>query len=991
MLTFQILDGGEPFYVPLEGRPVVIGSDPTADIRLGEADVAPRHARVEPVRQGDATEWKLVDLTADSGDGAFPPTRVNGRDVAQVRLALGDRVEIGCAVLVLGQRVTRATTARDVLDDGLRATRSTRRRPESGGAPKKLIALIAVAVTLTALLVVFLGGDTRPGMLDLAQRHRKSGDFVRATEVLDALQKNWASGSESREAVLATERAAVEATRLATERERRRVEAEAATRPFAELLDELRAHESSADVAFAEAARIVRSELPEIRQQALARSGGTGTGTGTGGESRSPAVADGQAARPNDAPGGSSDAAPTVGAPADAATKDAVAKVIDQIDAMERAGEFGQAYELLVQGMATFPQADALRLRDRLDAMRVVARAEIDRRLAAANELVAAGRLADAVEGLRGPAARFPATGELGGLWSALGRLQSDLDAERTAELRPGARPVDAIDAQAKQLRNATIGSLTALLDDVRRAELACEWERAAELLRQGAESVRAKDPLFARLLDGKAADLGWIATFEDEIGERASQKPVDVTMRGAKTQLVGVSEHRWRFGGGEGDTAVAVLDVPIEVLSQVVDRAGSTPKARLGFAVLAYRNGAADLAEAQLARAWAAEGALADAIQDVVRRGRTEPPDPKGYALVKGRIVSQREITSERLAKEFESKLAQALTANDAQRAKIVEGILEGGPESLDALLLALQRKQKDIVARIEKHAFRKTVEKFAAERQKLDAAREHAKALIYDETAYFYPYRPPAVDEEKAKAYWPVQRDVDERVAVVRELWKSKERARVPKALLDDAASLRWIGSVLAEFGAADAAIAERTSWVRCLPDDGNLTLQTFSVDEAEKAKFALWQRIEAFDDAKASLMSDAERQQVRVTNEYRRMFGHRPLAVNPKLLEAARGHSEEMSRLGYFGHFSPVAGRRTPFDRMRLAGYAAGVGENCAINDSAVSAHDAWLHSSGHHRNLLSPGHTEFAVGNAGRYWTQNFGRGTEYEQDPDFGGR
>ncbi|HLQ39038.1 MAG TPA: CAP domain-containing protein, partial [Planctomycetota bacterium] len=128
--------------------------------------------------------------------------------------------------------------------------------------------------------------------------------------------------------------------------------------------------------------------------------------------------------------------------------------------------------------------------------------------------------------------------------------------------------------------------------------------------------------------------------------------------------------------------------------------------------------------------------------------------------------------------------------------------------------------------------------------------------------------------------------------------------------------------------------------------------------------------------------------EREQLHVTNAYRAMFRHRPLAVNLKLHTSARGHAEEMSKLGYFAHFSPTPGRRTPFDRMKLAGYESGVSENIALNDSAPAAHDAWCHSSGHHRNLLNAQHTEFGIGALGRYWVQNFGQGREYEADPAF---
>jgi uncharacterized protein YkwD len=42
------------------------------------------------------------------------------------------------------------------------------------------------------------------------------------------------------------------------------------------------------------------------------------------------------------------------------------------------------------------------------------------------------------------------------------------------------------------------------------------------------------------------------------------------------------------------------------------------------------------------------------------------------------------------------------------------------------------------------------------------------------------------------------------------------------------------------------------------------------------------------------------------------------------------------------------------------------------------SPEGAHNGWVHSSGHHRNILQKLWTEMGTGQAGRYWTQNFGR-------------
>jgi hypothetical protein len=95
--------------------------------------------------------------------------------------------------------------------------------------------------------------------------------------------------------------------------------------------------------------------------------------------------------------------------------------------------------------------------------------------------------------------------------------------------------------------------------------------------------------------------------------------------------------------------------------------------------------------------------------------------------------------------------------------------------------------------------------------------------------------------------------------------------------------------------------------------------------------------------------------------------------------------------MSRLGYFGHFSPTPGRRTPYDRMRLQGYEYGASENCvAGSTSPRGAHDRWCHSSGHHRNILMPPWTEMGTGHYGRLMTQNYGQAPKWsEHDPEPG--
>jgi uncharacterized protein YkwD len=100
-------------------------------------------------------------------------------------------------------------------------------------------------------------------------------------------------------------------------------------------------------------------------------------------------------------------------------------------------------------------------------------------------------------------------------------------------------------------------------------------------------------------------------------------------------------------------------------------------------------------------------------------------------------------------------------------------------------------------------------------------------------------------------------------------------------------------------------------------------------------------------------------------------------KPLASDERLLAAARGHSEEMAKLGYFSHSSPTAGRETFTDRLKLAG-AAGVGysgENIAFRESpldddayAEALAAQWFESPMHRANILSP---EYNVTGLGLY--------------------
>lgn len=109
----------------------------------------------------------------------------------------------------------------------------------------------------------------------------------------------------------------------------------------------------------------------------------------------------------------------------------------------------------------------------------------------------------------------------------------------------------------------------------------------------------------------------------------------------------------------------------------------------------------------------------------------------------------------------------------------------------------------------------------------------------------------------------------------------------------------------------------------------------------------------------------------------NIMRLLVGLNACLLDPRLCEAARGHSKDMVEKNFFAHDSPVPGKATPWDRAKLAGTSASA-EN--IYAGSANPHDAimgWFHSPGHHKNMFAPGVTTIGLGHHGGCWTQMFG--------------
>lgn len=144
---------------------------------------------------------------------------------------------------------------------------------------------------------------------------------------------------------------------------------------------------------------------------------------------------------------------------------------------------------------------------------------------------------------------------------------------------------------------------------------------------------------------------------------------------------------------------------------------------------------------------------------------------------------------------------------------------------------------------------------------------------------------------------------------------------------------------------------------------------------------------------------VFADFESDVIDLVNAKRQAEGLHALQYDARLAGAARLHSEDMAQQNYFDHDS-LDGRNF-YERILDAGYDYKTcGENIAAGYSSPQAVvSAWLNSSGHRANILSPNFCDIGVGYAEvsgsafrHYWTQDFGRqlgvgacpsGAEYE--------
>jgi uncharacterized protein YkwD len=133
--------------------------------------------------------------------------------------------------------------------------------------------------------------------------------------------------------------------------------------------------------------------------------------------------------------------------------------------------------------------------------------------------------------------------------------------------------------------------------------------------------------------------------------------------------------------------------------------------------------------------------------------------------------------------------------------------------------------------------------------------------------------------------------------------------------------------------------------------------------------------------------SQMKSAKPEQVQyaeILNERRVILGLRPYFLAEKLSTAAAQHSEEMVKLKYFSHESPVAENKSFVDRIKKAAFEGNAGGECiyAGGSTAAAAHAGWWYSDGHRLILYANGQTAQGIAKYASTWTFLTGSYTQF---------
>lgn len=516
----------------------------------------------------------------------------------------------------------------------------------------------------------------------------------------------------------------------------------------------------------------------------------------------------------------------------------------------------------------------------------------------------------------------------------------------------------------------------------------AFDFSAACEIYKKAAD--QAKLDVLKNEAAARAGEMLRLASIVLSIDEAIHNNPANYKEfdpgTGRRGQLLSADGRGLRVDAGAGNESIGWNAISGAAWKSLVSKLGPLePEQKISVAALLARAKLEKDADQLLKEAVDANSGLQATVDEILARRRGIETPSYGFVWFNNQWMTFKDRENHKLAEKIQGLLARIESAGSPREREMFSNELgKLGSEATDALGIALKAKKIDLTKKLHGTAIAKKMNALREERIALDRARQHALDLIFDENKYFYPYRAPECPPEKAKLYPAVQKDVSSRVAAVIEWWNSKTTvplgaAQGPLRLLHE------IDERMRALKIFDGSDDEETNlYLSIDPSITELTIRNICLSADERRFVRDYNhKIRVFNLSAKTDMNKEEIACAELTNNYREMMGRKILAYNNKLTHSSQKHSKWMSEVGELTHFSRLPGARTPFDRMKNEGYGKGVGENCAFTIGPDGAFLGWQHSSGHHRNMLMVGHTEFGLGAAGAYWTQNFGVDREYK--------
>ena len=860
-------------------------------------------------------------------------TRVNGVPVNVAWLADGDRIEIGAAIFVW------QAEANDPAADPIRPAdaKDRLRAAHRGGGVSRLITVVVAIVVMGGVWYVY---DKKSREADaiaaVVGRHRRAAESALAADRLDAAKR------ELEMAIAATDDEAtlVELRRLLQTTDAKAGEAARDQAEFRTLTEHHDAYLGAGRRARLEALVKRTSDL-SLQVAARARLDADDAATAT-------ACAD------------------TLRAARAAAEEALVALKFKEASlaftAAEKTAE-AAGRDDAQRDVRVARQGIADRIRKHLDA----ARRQAEEALIADKPKEAVEVLEAAWKALAGTAHEGEAQAALKTMRSRAGEYAIDRQAPTSQAVAGGEKLHDRADrAHAARAEAETLSAGRAF------AAAAEKFDEASPGLWSPQERLRCERR--ARVLRA-AARLRTAAVEASSEGKISGS----VDFASTRARVESIDDEAIRLKLGESGSAVwRWKDAPGDRLLAVLALVATTPEQKLDLAAATYLLGDKVLAEQRFAKA--SEEATLKGAADSLWSDCIEKPIPDGgFVALGNRFVDPDAAATERRRIHARDLGETLKTAPQKEAVAIAEQLRSLQEDGLAALSAGLEARSARQAAEIEKHGRCRDAE--GARRDCLEAllaARRTALALIFDEQKYPYPYAPNQSE---------VQAEVDRLVQDVRTIWVSplEHLAAKDPSLAALIAEARETEQWLTVLGSSSRRVAMTIGKI-----EARIDLRGGAIEGALQKAVA---DVELHNASRREVMTPEELEVHRLVNEYRLMMGARPLKIDGGLARAARGHSEEMKTLGYFAHGSPTKGRETPGQRCKLEGFSGPVGENIAQGQSdALGAFRSWTHSSGHHRNILTPGWTALGVGKSldALYWTQNFGTGASLER-PANGGK